>query len=102
MLWCDEKFLEVVETANIKVVDCARYMDDVRVWLRAIRMGWRWIDGQLMYRKCWRMEEEGNGMTPLAKTTEIMKEMMNRICCWLELTMENEEMFGGVLPPLDL
>ena len=62
MLWCDEKFLEVVETANIKVVDCARYMDDVRVWLRAIIMGWRWIDGQLMYRKCWRMEKEGTGI----------------------------------------
>ena len=47
MLWWDEKFLEVVESANMKVVDCARYMDDVRVWLRAIRLGWRWMDGQL-------------------------------------------------------
>ena len=37
-----------------------------------------------------------------AKTTEIMKGMMNSICDWLELTMENEEMFNGVLPTLDL
>ena len=41
MLWWDQKFLEAVETANLKVIDCARYMDDVRVWLRAVRLGWR-------------------------------------------------------------
>ena len=102
MLWWDEKFLEAVEKANIRVIDCARYMDDVRVWLRAIRLGWRWLEGQLVYRRCWRMEEEGRGMAKLAKTTEILKSIMNSICTWLELTMETEDMFNGVLPTLDL
>ena len=64
---------------SVRVIDCARYMDDVRVWLRAIRLGWRWLEGQLVYRRCWRMEEEENGMTPLSKTTEIMKGMMHSI-----------------------
>ena len=41
-------------------------------------------------------------MTPLEKTTEVMKELMNGICGWLNLTMENEDMFGGWLPTLDL
>ena len=56
----------------------------------------------MRYRKAWRLEEEKNGMTLLAKTTEILKNIMNSICSWLELTMETEEMFGGVLPTLDL
>ena len=102
MLWWDERFLEAVEKAGIKVIDGARYMDDVRVWLRAVRLGWRWIAGQLTYRKAWRLEEEEQGMTHLAKTTEIMENIMNSICSWLELTMETEEMFEGVLPTLDL
>ena len=41
-------------------------------------------------------------MTPLGKTTEILHQVMNNLCDWLVLTMENEEMFGGVLPTLDL
>ena len=73
-------------------------MDDVPVWLREIRLGWRWVNGQLLYRKCWWMEEKENGMTQLVKTSEVMKGIMNSICCWLELTMENKEIFGGVLP----
>ena len=31
MLWWDQKFLEAVENANLRIIDCARYMDDVRV-----------------------------------------------------------------------
>ena len=102
MLWWDKKFLEVIETANMKVVDCARYMDDVRVFLRAVRLGWRWTDGQLRYKRAWRLEEEREGMSLLAKTTEILEKLMNSICDWLVLTMETEEMFNGVLPTLDL
>ena len=45
MLWWDQEFLDVVKTANIKFIGSVRYMDDVRVWLRAIRLGWRWQDG---------------------------------------------------------
>ena len=41
-------------------------------------------------------------MTSLAKTTQILKDIRNSICGWLTLTMETEDMFGGVLPTLDL
>lgn len=56
----------VLERSNLKVVDSARYMDDVRVWLRALRLGWRWIDGELRYKRSWRLEEEQGGLTLLA------------------------------------
>ena len=38
----------------------------------------------------------------MEKTTEILEKVMNSICGWLNLTMENETMFGGTLPTLDL
>ena len=41
-------------------------------------------------------------MTSLEKTTTILEEVMNGICGWLVLTMENELMFNGTLPTLDL
>ena len=47
MLWWDDKLLEVLERMNVDLVAGARYMDDIRVWLRAIRLGWRVVDGIL-------------------------------------------------------
>ena len=94
--------VEALETLNIKKIAGARYMDDIRVWLHAIRLGWRWVDGELLYRKEWRLEEMSAGMTPLQKTAEVLKMIMNGICGWLSLTMETEEMLGGWLPTLDL
>ena len=102
MLWWDDKLLEVLEKMNIRIVAGARYMDDIRVWLRAIRLGWRVLDGILQYRDSWRLEELEMGMTALQKTTEIMRDVMNSVCGWLRLTMETEDMFDGWLPTLDL
>ena len=102
MMWWDREFLEVIQRSNLAVIDCARYMDDVRIWLRAIRLGWRWVDGCMRFRSSWRMEEKVKGMSGLEKTTEVIESIMNNICNWLKLTMENEDMFDGVLPTLDL
>ena len=87
---------------NIKTASGARYMDDVRIFLRGIRLGWRLINDVMVYKEVWRMEEMEAGLTLLEKTTEILKEVMNGICGWLVLTMETEMMFNGTLPTLDL
>ena len=103
MMWWDKEFLEVAKKSNLTIKGGARYMDDVRVWLAAVRLGWRWMSGRLMYKEEWMMEERGLGMTPLTKTTEIIEGMMNSICSWLVLTMETEEMFEDKkLPTLDI
>ena len=70
--------------------------------MHGVMLGWRWMNGEMVYKGTWRMEERRAKMTILAKTTEIMEGVMNSICGWLKLTMENESMFGGVLPTLDL
>ena len=50
MMWWDQQLLEVVKKSNLEIVGGARYMDDIRIWMRAIRLGWRWLDGQLRFK----------------------------------------------------
>ena len=77
-------------------------MDDIRLWLHAIRLGWRIVDGSLVFCSAWRDEEREAGISAIEKTTKILKDVMNNICGWLTLTIETEDMFQGVLPTLDL
>ena len=75
--------MEVVRQLDVKIIGSARYMDDVRVWLRSIRLGWKWQEGKLFYKSAWRLEEEKAGMTSLQKTSRVLEGMMNSICSWL-------------------
>ena len=84
---------------SMDVIRGAGYMDGVRVWRRAIRLGWRWQHGRAMYRREWKEEEEAAGVSLLQKTSEVLEGAMNSICSWLRLTMEHEEMFNGSCPP---
>ena len=102
MLWWDEELMSLISSNNLTVEEKARYMDDIRLWLYSIRLGWRWQEGRLQFCSDWRKEEREAGMTGLQKTMEIMKEMMNSICDWLNFTMESVDDFGGKLPTLDL
>ena len=102
MCWWDDRLVEVMEKAGMEMLDGARYMDDIRIWCHAIRLGWRLVDGVLMFSSKWRQEEREERITPLQKTTKILEELMNSICGWLVLTMETEDMFKGKLPTLDL
>jgi hypothetical protein len=87
---------------NLSVEQKARYMDDVRLWLLSIRLGWRWVDGELLFMREWQMEEEAMGMSGLDKTKQVMCMMMNNVMGSLTLTMETVDDFGGSLPTLDL
>ena len=102
MLWWDDKLMVAMMKLNIITVSGARYMDDVRLFLRGVRLGWRVVEDEMIYKEVWKSEEVEAGMTLLQKTTEVLKDVMNGICGWLVLTMENETMFDGTLPTLDL
>ena len=67
MMWWDDRLIEAMETMNIKKISGARYMDDIRGWLHAIRLGWRFVEGMLLYKKECKLEEEERGMTSLQK-----------------------------------
>ena len=102
MLWWDEKFMSLVASNNMTTQEEVRYMDDIRVWLESLRLGWRWDNAKLRFCTDWRDEERARGMTGLQKTMEVLEGMMNSICDWLNFTMESVDDFGGMLPTLDL
>ena len=102
MLWWDEKLLSVVAKNNLTLRQKARYMDDIRLWLNSVRLGWRWTNGGLRFSMEWRREEMLKGMTGLQKTVEVLKGIMNSISDFLVLTMESADDFDGRLPTLDL
>ena len=77
-------------------------MDDIRLWLYSVRLGWRWVEGELCFNSRWRQEERRLGMTGLEKSIEVLQGMMNSITDFLRLTMESKIDFGGTLPSLDL
>jgi hypothetical protein len=102
MTWWDKQLLELVKTANLTLEERQRYMDDIRLWCFPIRLGWRWSEGELRFSMQWRQEEQESGMTGLEKTLEVMEQMMNSVCDFLNLTIESILDFDGVLPTLDL
>ena len=80
MLWWDDQLTVALMKYNISTISGARYMDDIRVWLHGIRLGWRMVDDKLIFRQSWQMEERSAGMTALEKTTSILQSIMNGKC----------------------
>ena len=46
-----------------------RYMDDIRILMKAIKEGWRWENGRLKFKKCWQQEELREGISREKKTS---------------------------------
>ena len=55
----------------------------------AVRLGWRLIGGELVYKHARRLEEGLAGLTNLEKTSQVLDSIMNSICSRLHLTMEH-------------
>ena len=103
MLDWDDRWLWMLTKNNIRLEQKARYMDDLRVWLYAIRLGWRWVEGDLLFSSRWRTEEQELGMTGLQKTVEVVCDMMNDVSGFLKMTMETCTDFEDeTLPTLDM
>ena len=102
MLSWDRQLGEILQNSNLTTEEKARCMDVIRIWMRSVRLGWRWNGEELVFTKAWLEEERSNRMTGLEKTLEIIKAIMNSICNFLKLTMESVMDFNGVLPTLDL
>ena len=75
-------------------------MDDTRVFLRALALGWRWDRGQIRFRSRW--EQEDGELSAVERTSRALHGIMESIFPHLKFEMEHEEMFpGNMLPTLD-
>ena len=53
MRWWDRQLTEVMAKSNLTVEEKVRYMDDIRIWIRNIRLGWRWMNDDLVFMESW-------------------------------------------------
>ena len=45
--------MDLCRRNNIRIGNNNRYMDDIRAFYKALREGWRWMEGGLCYTKDW-------------------------------------------------
>ena len=74
---------------NIKVGKNNLYMDDIRAFLKALTMSWRWVDGSLCQSETWRKEDEDSGLS-----ANCLVAMMNQVYSFLKFTVELGEDFS--------
>ena len=102
MNFWDGKWKELMTINNIKRDLEDRYMDDIRVILMAIRLGWRWHEGGLFFCSEWEREDQMAGKTVENITAEILIQSMNDILSFLRFTKEVADDFHNKkLPTLD-
>ena len=95
--------MEMLKNNNIKMKDGARYMDDIRAFLASLKKGWRWLEGGLYYCAAWRLDDEKLEKSPTRRTADVLRDSMNDVFSFLNLTIEIAEDFEDKkLPTLDL
>ena len=96
----DKKLVKLLTDNCISTEVATRYIDDIRLVMRPIKLGWRWNGKSMEFKETWKKEEEV--MTRTAKTSSVLKEIMNSIFPNLNFTMETHEDFqDSTLPTLD-
>ena len=99
----DQKMKKILTENGIEVEISARYIDDIRDILRAIRRGVVWNGKQLVIDEQQKVEDERRNVTPTKKTSEVLNSIMNYVHKNLHFTMEiNEDFPNNRLPTLDM
>ena len=98
----DTRWLEKLEQNGV-VKTGVKYMDDIRIFINALRAGWRWWGGALSYCEVWRQEDEADGTSSTNRTARILLDIMNSMMSFLNFTVEvGDDFQDGKLPTLDL
>ena len=95
----DLRWLEMAEDNQIRIITGVRYMDDIRIFTRAIREGWRWWEGTLCYTEQWRIEDQKDGISSTAKTVRVLVAIMD-VYEFLGFTPEIGEDFTDLKLPM--
>ena len=98
----DAKLVKTLADSGMTYEEAARYVDDVRMVLRAVKLGWRWDGKRMIYKEEWKNEEHDQGLTKTRKTAMVLETMMNSILSGMTFTVETHEDFDDQkLPTLD-
>ena len=66
---------------NIKLVPnvAFRYVNEIRKLVSAIKLGWRWLDRVMQYKKAWEREEVEEKLTPTGKRARELKKIYEEL-----------------------
>ena len=99
----DARWMKMMKENNIRMMAADRYMDNIRSFLKALKPGWRWLDGRLCTTQSWREEDMKEALTPTRRTANRILESMNSILNFLNFTQEiGEDFQDNSLPSLDI
>ena len=98
----DTLWTGLLKSERMSHEEADRYMDDLRVFMLALKMGWRWKEDGFYFCKEWEEEDLLSGKSPTLRTAENMILAMSSLLKFLKFTMEIPEQFeDGKLPTLD-
>ena len=98
----DTRWMESMAKNKIEIKKAERYMDDLRAILKALKPGWRWLEGGLWFCESWRLEDMEDGRSNCRRTGDVLLASMNEIMHFLVFTLEIHEDFQDQkLPTLD-
>ena len=99
----DSRWRAMCRDNNITLAKGDRYVDDIRAFLKALKMGWRWVEGSLCHTKTWEEEDKNSGESATKRTARILVAMMNEVFGFMNFTTEiGEDFLDGKLPSLDI
>ena len=98
----DTLWIGLLKAEKMTHEEADRYMDDLRVFMLALKMGWRWRENGFYFCKEWEKEDLESGKSTTLRKAENMILAMNSLLKFLKFTMEIAEQFeDGKLPTLD-
>ena len=86
MNFWDRGWKKKMEENRIIIKMFKRYMDDGRAFIAALKQGWRWIEGELLFKKAW--QEEDENLTGLEVTRRALEKSMQEVVKCLNFTTE--------------
>ena len=70
-----------------------RYIDDLRQIVHGIKLGWRWKNGVMQFKRLWQEEEKNKDISITQKTAMEFRKIFESIHEELKFEMETEEDF---------
>ena len=79
-----------------------RYIDDLRQMVQGIKLGWRWEDNAMQFKRVWQEEEKLENLSITLKRAREFRKIFESVHEELKFEMETEEDFEiQTLPTLD-
>ena len=98
----DCSLMQICREEGLVVDLFCRYVDDCRIILPSLNVGWWWVNHTFVYTDKQADKDRLEGLTDQQRTSRELTKMMSSLCYFLRFTAEESSMFScNTLPTLD-